>query len=146
MIDKGVPYEDDVMNPSVYVFSFPRKSPETSLFRDDKTALEQLELWKQMQDNWCEHKPSATIYVKEDEWMEVGAWVYKHFDSLSGVSFLPYDGGSYRQAPYEEITEEQYLEMLAKMPVSIDWDSLIEEDDNVEGVQTLSCSAGVCEI
>jgi len=146
MIDAGVPFEDDVMNPSVYVFSFPRKSPETSVLRDDKTAIEQLEFWKQLQDHWCEHKPSATIYVREHEWMEVGAWVYKHFDSLSGVSFLPYDDGTYRQAPYEEIDEETYLQLVSEMPESIDWDSLIEEDDNVEGTQTLACTSGACEL
>lgn len=146
MIDSGIPYEDDVMNPSVYVFSFPRKSPETSVLRDDKTAVEQLELWKQLQDHWCEHKPSATIYVKEHEWMEVGAWVYKHFDCLSGVSFLPYDGGTYRQAPYEEIDEETYLKLVEAMPDSIDWDALIEEEDNVEGTQTLACTSGACEL
>ena len=146
LIDQGIPCEDDVMNDSDYVFSFPRKSPETSVLRDDKTAIDQLELWKQLQDSWCEHKPSATIYVKEEEWVDVGAWVYKHFDKLSGVSFLPYDGGLYRQAPYEEIDEKTYHELLEKIPTYIDWDSLIEEEDNVEGVQTLACTSGACEI
>lgn len=146
LIDQGIPCEDDVMNPSTVVFSFPRKSPAGSKMRDDKTAIEQLEFWAHLQDNWCEHKPSVTVYVKDHEWMDVGAWVYKNFDKISGVSFLPHDGGTYRQAPYEEITEDQYNEMVKLIPENIDWDSLVESDDNVEGVQTLSCSAGVCEI
>jgi len=98
------------------------------------------------QKDWCEHKPSVTISVKEDEWVEVGAWCWKNFDDISGVSFLPYDGGTYKQAPYEECTEEQYNELLDKMPTTLFWDELIEEDDNVEGVQQLACTAGVCEI
>lgn len=146
MIDNGIPYEEDLMNPSVYVFSFPREAPEHSLLRDSKTAIEQLELWKQYQDHWCEHKPSVTIYVKEEEWLDVGAWVYRHFDNLSGVSFLPWDGGTYRQAPYEEIDQKTYLDMSSKMPLHINWDDLVEEEDNVEGVQTLSCTSGACEL
>jgi len=98
------------------------------------------------QRHWCEHKPSVTISVKEDEWMDVGAWVWRNFDEISGVSFLPYDGGTYRQAPYEECTKEQYEAMLEKMPKTIDWDSLVEYDDNVEGVQTLACTGSSCEI
>jgi ribonucleoside-diphosphate reductase alpha chain len=98
------------------------------------------------QRHWCEHKPSVTISVKEDEWMDVGAWVWRNFDEVSGVSFLPHDGGSYRQAPYEECSKEEYEKLLAKMPVTIDWDSLKEETDNVEGAQTLACVAGHCEI
>jgi ribonucleoside-diphosphate reductase alpha chain len=98
------------------------------------------------QRHWCEHKPSVTISVKEDEWMDVGAWVWRNFDELSGISFLPWDGGSYRQAPYEECTKEQYEELLSKMPTDIVWENLQEEDDNVEGAQTLACVAGHCEI
>jgi ribonucleoside-diphosphate reductase alpha chain len=98
------------------------------------------------QRHWSEHKPSITVSVKEEEWAEVAAWVYKNFDELSGISFLPQDGGSYRQAPYEECTKEQYEALLAKMPTSIDWDSLKENTDNVEGAQTLACASGHCEI
>jgi ribonucleoside-diphosphate reductase alpha chain len=100
----------------------------------------------QYQRHWCEHKPSVTISVKEDEWLDVGAWVWRNFDEVSGVSFLPHDGGTYRQAPYEDCNEPQYNELLAKMPQVIDWDTLSEADDNVEGAQTLACVAGHCEI
>jgi len=147
MTEKGVPSEDCVMRPeSTIVFSFPKKAPESALLRDDLTAIEHLELWMLYQKHWCEHKPSVTISVKEDEWVEVGAWVWKNFDDISGVSFLPHDGGTYKQAPYEECTEEQYNDLLDKMPSNIYWDELIEDDDNVEGVQQLACTAGVCEI
>lgn len=147
LVDSGVPAEDCVMRPdSTVVFSFPMKAPEGARLRDDLTSLEHLDLWLMYQRHWCEHKPSVTISVKEDEWMDVGAWVWRHFDEVSGVSFLPWDGGTYRQAPYEECGKEQYEELLAKMPVNISWDSLQEEDDNVEGAQTLACVAGHCEI
>lgn len=147
LIDIGVPYELEIKDiPSSYVFDFPRKSPEGSLTRDDLTALEQLEYWKHLQENWCEHKPSATIYIKEHEWDEVAEWVWDNFDILSGVSFLPYDGGIYKQAPYEPISKEKYEQLCAEMPQGIDWDLLIEFDDNVEGVQNLACVAGICEI
>jgi ribonucleoside-triphosphate reductase (thioredoxin) len=147
MIDAGVPAEDCVMRPeSTVVFSFPQKSPEGARVREDLTALQHLELWLQYQRHYCEHKPSVTISVKEEEWLDVGAWVWKNFDEISGISFLPYDGGTYRQAPYEECTKEQYEELLSKMPTHIDWDSLVEYDDNVEGVQTLACSGSSCEI
>ena len=143
----GVPAEDCVMRPdSTVVFSFPMKAPEGARLRDDLTALEHLDLWLMYQRHWCEHKPSVTISVKEDEWMDVGAWVWRHFDEVSGVSFLPWDGGSYRQAPYEECSKEVYEELLAKMPANIYWDTLSEKDDNVEGAQTLACVAGHCEI
>ena len=143
----GVPVEDCVMRPdSTVVFSFPMKAPEGARLRDDLTALEHLDLWLMYQRHWCEHKPSVTISVKEDEWMDVGAWVWRHFDEVSGVSFLPWDGGTYRQAPYEECSEEAYKELLAKMPDNIYWDSLVEKDDNVEGAQTLACVSGHCEI
>lgn len=147
MKDKGVPWEPDVMKPdSTTVFSFPMKAPAGALVRDDIDAIKHLELWAIYQKHWCEHKPSVTINVKEDEWMKVGAWVYDHFDEMSGVSFLPHDGGSYRQAPYEEISEDLYKAMLPTIPQSLDWDSLVEMDDNVEGVQTLACTSGSCEI
>jgi ribonucleoside-diphosphate reductase alpha chain len=147
MTEQGIPSEDCVMRPeSTTVFSFPKKAPHNALLREDLTAVQHLDLWMMYQQHWCEHKPSVTISVTEDEWVEVGAWVWKNFDDISGVSFLPYDGGTYKQAPYEECSEEEYLELLHKMPDTIDWDSLVEEDDNVEGAQQLACTAGVCEI
>ena len=143
----GIPVEDCVMRPdSTVVFSFPMKAPEGARLRDDLTALQHLDLWLMYQRHWCEHKPSVTISVKEDEWMDVGAWVWRHFDEVSGVSFLPWDGGSYRQAPYEECSKEVYEDLLSKMPANIYWDTLSEKDDNVEGAQTLACASGWCEI
>jgi ribonucleoside-diphosphate reductase alpha chain len=145
--DSGVPTEDCVMRPdSTAVFSFPIKAPAEARVRNDLTAIEHLDLWLMYQRYWCEHKPSVTISVKEDEWMDVGAWVWRNFDEISGVSFLPNDGGTYRQAPYEECTKEQYEELLSKMPKEINWAALKEEDDNVEGAQTLACVSGHCEI
>jgi ribonucleoside-diphosphate reductase alpha chain len=145
--DSGVPTEDCVMRPdSTAVFSFPIKAPAEARVRNDLTAIEHLDLWLMYQRHWCEHKPSVTISVKEDEWMDVGAWVWRNFDEISGVSFLPNDGGTYRQAPYEECTKEQYEELLSKMPKEINWAALKEEDDNVEGAQTLACVSGHCEI
>lgn len=147
MIECGIPHEPDVSKPdSTTVFTFPIKAPEGALTRKDVDALTHLKLWLVFQRHWCEHKPSVTISVTEKEWPEIGAFVWKHFNEMSGVSFLPYDGGSYRQAPYEECTEEQYKELLAKLPQNIEWDSVVEVDDNVEGVQTLACTSGVCEI
>lgn len=147
LMDAGIPAEDCVMRPdSTTVFSFPQKAPESARTREALTATEHLDLWMMYQRHWCEHKPSVTISVKEHEWMDVGAWVWRNFDEISGVSFLPHDGGSYRQAPYEECTKEEYESLLAKMPKSIDWDSLQEFDDNVEGAQTLACVSGHCEI
>jgi ribonucleoside-diphosphate reductase alpha chain len=143
----GVPTEDCVMRPdSTAVFSFPIKAPEGARVRDDLNALQHLDLWLMYQRHWSEHKPSVTISVKENEWIDVGAWVWKNFDEISGISFLPWSGGSYRQAPYEECTKDQYEELLAKMPTSINWDQLQEYDDNVEGAQTLACTSGHCEI
>jgi len=147
LIEAGVTSEPCVMKPDqTVVFTFPKKAPEGALLRKDLTALQHLRLWLTYQRHWCEHKPSVTISVSEHEWPEVGAFVWKYFDEMSGVSFLPYDGGSYRQAPYEDCTQEQYEALLATTPHTIDWDSLIEMDDNVEGVQTLACTAGGCEI
>ena len=147
LIDAGIPAEDCVMRPeSTVVFSFPMKAPDHARTREAFTATEHLDLWLMYQRHWCEHKPSVTISVKEHEWMDVGAWVWRNFDEISGVSFLPHDGGTYRQAPYEECTKEQYEAMVAKMPTTIQWDSLIEYDDNVEGVQTLACTGSSCEI
>jgi len=147
LIASGVPHEPDVTKPdSTTVFTFPMKLPDSSITREHVSAIDHLELWLAYQRHWCEHKPSVTINVKEDEWMRVGAWVYDHFDEVSGVSFLPYDGGTYRQAPYETITKEEYDNSIVNIPIDVDWDALVEDDDNVEGVQTLACSAGNCEI
>lgn len=147
MIENGVPFEPCVMKPdTTVVFSFAKKAPCTALTRSDLTALQHLKLWLIYQRHYCEHKPSVTVSVSEKEWPSVGAFVWEHFDEMSGVSFLPYDGGSYRQAPYEECTEEDYLILDAKIPKHIDWDSMLEDTDNVEGTQTLACAAGGCEI
>jgi ribonucleoside-diphosphate reductase alpha chain len=147
LADVGVPTEDCVMRPdSTAVFSFPIKAPQGARTREHLNAIEHLDLWLMYQRHWCEHKPSVTISVKEDEWMDVGAWVWRNFDEISGVSFLPWDGGTYRQAPYEECSKEHYEELLAKMPNQIVWADLKEEEDNVEGTQTLACAAGHCEI
>ena len=144
---QGFPSEPCFMKPdSTTVFSFPMKVAEGAVLRDDIDAIKHLRLWLAFQRHWCEHKPSVTISVKEHEWPEVGAWVWKHFDEITGVSFLPHDGGSYRQAPYEECTKEQYEEALNTMPKEINWDAFIEVTDNVEGAQTLACVSGNCEI
>ena len=147
MIKAGVPNEPDVTKPgSTVIFTFPKKAPEGAVLRSDLDAISHLKLWLAYQRFYCEHKPSVTISVLEKEWPAVGAFVWEHFDEMSGVSFLPYDGGSYKQAPYEDCTKEQYEAMLAIMPKSIDWDSIVEMEDNVEGVQMLACTAGNCEI
>lgn len=147
LINAGVPAEPDVMKPdSTMVFTFPKKAPEGALVRSDLTATQHLKLWLIYQRHYTEHKPSITVSVMEEEWPEVGAWVYKYFDEISGVSFLPMDGGTYQQAPYETIDEQTYLKALELMPKDIDWNSLIEGEDNVEGAQMLACSAGVCEL
>lgn len=147
MIDAGVPWEPCVMKPeTTVVFTFPKKAPEGALTRNDLTAIQHLKLWLAYQRHYCEHKPSITVSVTESEWPAVGAFVWEHFDEMSGVSFLPNDGGSYRQAPYEDCTEEQYLAMLKTIPTQLDWDSLVEHADNVKGTQTLACSADGCEI
>lgn len=144
LISQGVPHEPCVMKPeSTTVFSFPMKCE--GLTRKDLTAVQHLNIWLDYQRNYCEHKPSVTISVKEHEWPLVGAWVYEHFDECTGVSFLPDDGGTYQQAPYEEIYEQQYHQMVGMMPV-IDWSLFIEEQDNVEGVQQLACVSGACAL
>ena len=148
--DSGVYWEADVMSPdNTTVFYFPIKSPDGAVTRHDQTALQALALWEHLQDNWCEHKPSATINVKEDEWMDVGAWVFNKFDKLSGVSFLPYDGGSYRQAPYQELTKEGWEKWVAEHPpVALNWDDLrfYEQEDNTTGSQELACVGTSCEV
>ena len=149
MIDQGVPNEPCVMKPDqTVVFSFPVQSPVGAVTRNDMTAIEQLETWLTYQRHWCEHKPSVTVSVRDDEWFEVGAFVYKNFDEMSGVSFLPHSDHSYQQAPYQECTEEEYKDLLATMPASIDWAKLseYEEDDTTSGMQTMACSGDTCEI
>ena len=150
MIEAGVPNERDVMKPdSTTVFSFAMKSPEGAVTRTQMTAIEQLELWKTYALHWCEHKPSVTISVKEDEWMEVGAWVYENFDVASGVSFLPHSDHTYQQAPYQDIEQEDYLEwQQVHGEVKLDWNqlSLFEKEDNTSGSRELACTAGVCEV
>ena len=143
---QGVPWEACVMKPdSTTVFSFPVAVPPNGMLRENLTALKHLQLWRIYQLHYCEHKPSVTISMNENEWPEVGAWVWEHFDDVTGVSFLPYDGGTYRQAPFSECTEEEYNEMVTTQP-EIDWEAFKEATDNVEGAQTLACTAGGCEI
>ena len=147
--DQGVPWEPDVMSPqNTTVFSFPQKSPPNAICREELSAIEHLEIWKNIQEHWCEHKPSITVNVREDEWVGVGNWVWDNFDILSGVAFLPYSEHTYRQAPYQEITEEQYLEWCKRMPEKIDWGKLrdYEAEDNTTGSQEYACSSGFCEI
>ena len=150
MLDAGFPVEDDVMKPEhTYVFSFPMKAPDHAVFRKDMSAIEQLQLWLSYQRHFCEHKPSVTISVKEEEWMDVGAWVYEHFDEMSGVSFLPFSDHVYKQAPYQDCTKEEYEAALAKMPKNVDWSKLqeYEKQDATTGTQELACSAaGGCEV
>ena len=144
---QGFPSEPCVMKPdSTTVFSFPQKVADGAVLREDLSAIEHLDLWLVFQRHWCEHKPSVTISVNENEWPKVGAWTWDHFDEVTGVSYLPYDGGTYRQAPYEEITLGEFLTLTLRMPTNIDWEKFIEGTDNVEGAQMLSCTAGACEI
>jgi ribonucleoside-triphosphate reductase len=147
LIEQGVPWEWDVTKPnSVYVFSFPMKSPEGAVLRNDISAIEQLEHYLVFAKYYCEHNPSITVYVREHEWMEVGAWVYKHFEELGGVSFLPHSDHSYKQAPYQEIDEETYNKLKAEFP-KIEWDKFVEIEDTTDNVKELSCMAGgSCEI
>jgi ribonucleoside-diphosphate reductase alpha chain len=146
----GIPVEDDVMKPNdTYVFSFPVKAPEGAIVRNDLTAIEHLNIWLVYQRAWCEHKPSITVSVKEDEWMEVGAWVYKHFDEVSGISFLPHSDHSYKQAPYQEVDKAEYDALVARMPKDIRWEDLsfYETEDGTSTNATLACSSdGNCEL
>ena len=149
MKDSGIPAEACVMKPdSTTVFSFPTKSPAGAVTRNDMTALEQLELWKTYALVWCEHKPSVTITVRDEEWMAVGAWVYENFDICSGISFLPHSDHTYAQAPYQDIDRETYETLKEQMPSTIDWTalSLYEKEDTTTGGQTLACTAGACEL
>lgn len=145
MVAEGFPAEPDVTKPdSTLVFSFPTKAPKGSITRNQVTAIQQLEQYLNYKENWCEHNPSITVYVKEEEWMEVGAWVYKHFDDIIGVTFLPHSDHVYKQAPYQDITKEEYDQMMKTFPKSIDWTKLQENTDLTEGAQELACVAGVC--
>jgi hypothetical protein len=145
----GVPCEDEIFHPdTTWVFSYPMKAPENAILRTDRTAIERLEHWLVYLDHWCEHNPSVTISVEEDEWLEVGAWVYKHFDKMVGVSFLPFSKHVYQQAPYEEISEEEYNKLVAEMPKDVNWELLkeIEKEDMTDSVKELACTSGACEL
>jgi ribonucleoside-triphosphate reductase len=149
MKDAGFPHESCVMKPdNVTVFLFPTKSPSGCITRTDMTAIEQLEIWLVYQREWCEHKPSVTISVKDHEWMEVGAWVWKYLDEISGISFLPFSDHVYKQAPYQDIDEETYIKELEKFPQSVNWEELknYETEDNTSGTQTHACSGNSCEV
>ena len=149
MKQSGIPFEPDVMKPdSTTVFSFPMKAPEGAITRTAMSAIEQLDFWLVYQRHWCEHKPSVTISVKENEWMEVGAWVYKNFDEVSGISFLPFSEHTYQQAPYQDIDAEEYAKLMETMPKSIDWGKLsdFEKEDTTSGGRELACTADACEI
>jgi ribonucleoside-diphosphate reductase alpha chain len=147
MIDAGIHHEIDKMNKETYVFEFPIAAPITSTTRHDITPFEQLEMWKRLSLHWCEHKPSMTCYIPEDQWPQVGAWIWKNWETVNGISFLPSadEGHVYEQAPYEDITEEEYEERCKTMPESIDW-SIIEDRDNTTASQEVACTAGECEI
>ena len=149
MKSEGFPHEPDVTKPNhTTVFSFPMASPENAVCRKDMTALEQLELWKVYAQNWCEHKPSVTISVKEEEWVDTASWVYENFDEISGISFLPFSDHTYKQAPYQDCSKKEYEEMVSKMPKNVDWSKLseYEQKDFTVASQELACSAGVCEV
>ena len=149
MIAQGIPNEPDVGKPdSTTVFSFPMRSPTGAVTRTEMSAIEQLELWLLYQKHWCEHKPSVTISVKEHEWLEVGSWVYDNFDDVSGISFLPFSEHTYQQAPYQDISSEEYDKAMEGMPAKIDWSLLseFEKEDTTSGGRELACTAGVCEV
>ena len=149
MKEQGIPNEPDVMKPDhTTVFSFPMQCSDTAVYRNDMSAIEQLEIWKLYAQHWCEHKPSVTISVKEKEWVNVGNWCWDNFDYLSGVSFLPFSDHTYQQAPYQDIDKEQYESLQSKMPKKIDWAKLqdFEKEDNTRGSQELACTAGSCEL
>jgi len=148
MGQSGFPVEQDVMSPTSAVFSFPVKAPESSVTVKQVGAMQQLELWKAYQNHWCEHKPSITVYYTDNEFLQVAQWIWENFDLCSGISLLPYSDHVYQQAPYEDITAEKYDELVAAMPVGVDWDDLekYEEEDNTTGSQELACVGGACEI
>ena len=148
VIDAGVPYNTDPYNKSAWVFDFPMKAPNKAITRKDITPLSQLELWKHFALNYCEHKPSMTCYVGDKDWPEVGGWVWKHFDIINGISFLPSsdEGHIYEAAPYEDISKDKYKELIKTMPKDIDWSSIIEEEDFTTSSQEFACVADQCEI
>ena len=149
MIDKGIPYEEDLMNNSSWVFSFPIKSPDTTnITRRDMNAIDQLNIWALYQNNWCEHKPSVTITVKEDEWLQVASFVYDNFNKMSGVSFLPYSDHIYKQAPYQDCSKEKYEQLLGNIPTQIEWTDIAnyEQQDNTKINTELACSGDKCEL
>lgn len=145
LASQGVPFEMDKVSPGTVVFSFPQRAPEGAVCKDDVTAVQQMKYWKMIQDHWCEHKPSITVYYNDKEYMELGAWVLEHFDEVSGVAFLPRVDHTYEQAPYEEITKETYEKLVREFP-KINWDAFVESEDNTEGSQTLACVGANCEI
>ena len=148
VIDAGVPYNTDPYNKSAWVFDFPMKAPNKAITRKDITPLSQLELSKHFALNYCEHKPSMTCYVGDKDWPEVGGWVWKHFDIINGISFLPSsdEGHIYEAAPYEDISKDKYKELIKTMPKDIDWSSIIEEEDFTTSSQEFACVADQCEI
>jgi ribonucleoside-diphosphate reductase alpha chain len=147
---KGFPNEPDVTKPEhTSVFSFPAKSPKNAICRKDMTAWKQLSLWHTYAKEWCEHKPSVTVSVKEDEWVNTSAWVYDNFDDISGISFLPFSDHTYKQAPYQDCTEKEYKELLNKMPKKVNWSSLAdyETQDYTSASQEFACTSEKgCEI
>lgn len=145
--EHGVPSAPDNNFPdSQLVFSFPVKAPEGAVTREQVTALEHLKLWKSYNDDYCEHKPSITVSVKDSEWPSVGAWVYENFDAISGIAFLPYSDHTYSQAPYEECTKERYEALAASLPKSLPWDTLMEDHDETTSSQEMACTGDKCEI
>lgn len=148
LVAQGFPAEEDVTNKHNLVFSFPIKAPDGAVLRNDRTAVQQLELWKVYQEHWCEHKPSITVSVRDNEWIDVAAWVYSNFDSLCGVSFLPNADHIYKQAPYQDITKEEYEVWMQRMPVSVDWGKLaeFEREDTTTASHEIACSGGQCEL
>ena len=149
MRDKGFPCEEDFYSSGSYVFSFPIKAPEGCVTRDTFNCLQQLELWKVYQEFWCEHKPSITVYYKDPEFLELGSWVYKNFDILSGVSFLPHTEHTYKQAPYEEISKDKFEELQKEMDLlQINWEEMYayESEDETTSSRELACVSGACEL
>lgn len=150
MIHQGFPYEVDKMKPEhQYVFSFPQKSPKGSLMSSDITSEVQLEIWNMFHEHWCEHKPSVTIYYKDSEFLSLGQVVYNSFNTVSGISFLPYSDHVYEQAPYQAITEQEYNALLSAMPKNVDWSLAAAYDkgiDQTTSSKELACVAGVCEL
>ncbi|MEK7507562.1 MAG: ATP cone domain-containing protein [Patescibacteria group bacterium] len=151
MKDQKVPYFPEVGQSlsaaNTFVIEFPVKSPDTAVTKDDLTALDQLEYWKKVKINYTEHNPSVTISVGNNEWIEVAHWLYKNWDMIGGLSFLPREDHSYLLAPYEEITKERYEELAAKLP-PIDFSQILlyEESDSTDVKKELACVGGVCEI